>query len=149
MLARDSVSLFKEVSMEDLEIPNRANIALAAAFIVFAALFPLPPGVLTEHLLFGVGMLVFGIFAFRAGWMGGGVAKFNTAVALWLGPSMTYAAFVAMTCFGAYAVWRVAGWFGRHSDGVPVNMVGVPVAWLLFLNTPMWAAIKAGLGHVA
>jgi len=149
MLARDSVSVSIEVSVEDLAIPNRANLALAAAFILFAALFPLPPGALTAHLLFGAGMLVFGVVAFKMGSMGGGFAKFNAVVALWFGPAETYAFFVILTCFGGLAVWRVAAWLGRPDRGVPVGMVGIPAAWLLFLTTPMWAGIKAGFGYFA
>lgn len=148
MLAHASDLSFNGFAMEDLVISNRANLILVAAFLILATFFPLPPGALTEHLLFGFGMLIFGVLAFKMRWMGGGVAKFNGAVALWFGPSEQYALFVMFACFGGYAVWRIASWIGRPDKGAPVNLVGVPVAGLLFLTTPMWVAIGAGWRHL-
>ncbi len=135
--------------MKDLAIPNSINLALAGAFLIFAALIPLPPGGLKEHLLFGVGMLIVGVVGFSMGWLGGGAAKFNAAVALWLGPSGQYAAFVMVSLLVSYALWRVAARVGQDNHGMPVNLVGAPTFALLFLTTPMWAALVGGWPHVA
>jgi Flp pilus assembly protein protease CpaA len=130
--------------MRDIAIPNSVNLALAGAFLLFAALFPLPHGEnFTTHILFGMVMVAVGVIAFKSGAMGGGAAKFNAAVALWLGPSNEYAVFVMITCFlGAFLSVLTSRLLGRQDCRVPINFVGAPTFFLLFLTTPMWSTLR-------
>jgi prepilin peptidase CpaA len=80
-------------------IPNSLNLALFAAFAVFAGVVGLSLGAAGWHLLAGLLGLAVGFTLFALGWIGGGDAKLFAAVALWLGfaDMMTYALVVSIS----------------------------------------------------
>jgi prepilin peptidase CpaA len=71
--------------MASFTIPNRLQIALLVAFMLFVAATGMNLSVLGWHLLAGLAGLLIGFGLFAAGWIGGGDAKLFAAVALWLG----------------------------------------------------------------
>jgi len=66
-------------------IPNFLNLALLAAFAVFAFAAGLSFSVIGWHLLAGIAALAIGFTLFGLGHIGGGDAKLFAAVVLWLG----------------------------------------------------------------
>lgn len=68
-----------------MTIPNRISIALAAAFVVAAAVAGLTVEQLAMHLAAFALVLVIGIAMFAAGWLGGGDAKLMAVAGLWIG----------------------------------------------------------------
>jgi prepilin peptidase CpaA len=83
-------------------IPNFLNLALFAAFALFALVAGLSLPVIGWHLLAGLLGLFLGFVLFALGWVGGGDAKLFAGVALWLGFSdfLSYA-LLASICGGA------------------------------------------------
>jgi len=79
-------------------IPNFLSAALAALFLVFAAIAGFSLGLLGWHLAAGLAGLALGFLLFALGWIGGGDAKLFAAVALWLGFSdlLPYAAIASL-----------------------------------------------------
>jgi len=66
-------------------IPNFLQVALLAAFAVFALALHLGASVIGFHLLAGLIGLALGFALFAFGYIGGGDAKLFAAVLLWLG----------------------------------------------------------------
>jgi prepilin peptidase CpaA len=66
-------------------IPNRLQLALVAAFVVFVLVTGMAPALLGWHLLAGFLGLAVGFTLFALGFIGGGDVKLFAAVALWLG----------------------------------------------------------------
>ena len=66
-------------------IPNALQIALIAAFAVFALASGLPAAAIGIHLLAGLMALLLGFALFAGGFIGGGDAKLFAATALWFG----------------------------------------------------------------
>lgn len=130
--------------MKDVVIPNSVNLFLVGSFLLFSALFPLPPGEeFTKHLLLSLIMLALGFVAFNYGQIGGGAVKFNAAAALWLGPTDAYAFFFILTFFATAISGFVASrLLGRERRGFPVILFGAPIFILMFLTTPMWSMLR-------
>lgn len=84
--------------MASFTIPNRLQIALLVAFMLFVAATGMNLSVLGWHLLAGLVGLLIGFGLFAAGWIGGGDAKLFAATALWLGFSdlLPYAAMASL-----------------------------------------------------
>jgi prepilin peptidase CpaA len=143
-------------AMSDLltmTIPNRLSLALVAGFVV---LFPFTGQPIAEagmHLAAGAVVLgvCFGCFAF--GWMGGGDAKFASAVALWLGWSYLVEFLVTAAVYGgvltlAILVFRRQmlpafalrqPWIERLHDsqtGVPYGIALAAAALSIYPHTP-------------
>lgn len=131
--------------MASYTIPNRLNLALAAAFPATALMLGRSPAEIGIGLAFGAGALVVAMGLFAAGWIGGGDAKLFAAVSLWMaGPAM--ASFVMVTALVggglALALLNVrASWLKPYLAGAP--------PWLVRLTTtgeavPYGVAIAVG-----
>jgi prepilin peptidase CpaA len=120
-------------------IPNLVPAAIAAAFLIFAALTGLAGAAWGAHLAAGVVALVAGFALFAARWIGGGDAKLFAATALWFGfgDLLSYAVIAALLggvlTVALLAVRRVPlpaalirqGWIARlhdHKSGVPYGV---------------------------
>ena len=68
-----------------MTISNRISLALAAGFLVLAALGGMGPWEILLHLGAGAAVLVAAFGCFAMGWVGGGDAKIAAAAALWFG----------------------------------------------------------------
>ena len=81
-------------------IPNFLSAALAALFLVFAAVAGFNVSLLGGHLAAGLVGLGVGFGLFAMGWIGGGDAKLFAAIALWLGFSDLLPYAVTASLFG-------------------------------------------------
>jgi prepilin peptidase CpaA len=108
-----------------LLIPNWISVTLVAAFAVFAAMH-LKADALPGHLMTMGILLVLSICFFVAGWIGGGDAKFLSAMALWMGPEYVAPFAMLMALLGAVLALSLI-FLGRY--GV---LIGQPVRefWL-------------------
>jgi prepilin peptidase CpaA len=79
-------------------IPNRLSLAIAAVFIVFAAVSGFSGAAWGSHLAAGLVGLAAGFALFAARWIGGGDAKLFAVTALWFGFAdlMSYAIIAAI-----------------------------------------------------
>jgi prepilin peptidase CpaA len=141
-------------------IPNFLNLALSAAFAMFAAVVGLSLGLAGWHLLAGLLGLAIGFAFFAMGWIGGGDAKLFAGVALWLGfkDLMPYA-LVASVFGGALtiaimllrqvplpAILARQGWIVRLHDarsGIPYGAALAAGAIVLLPSTEIFRAAVA------
>jgi prepilin peptidase CpaA len=104
-------------------IPNRLNLALAAAYPLVALALGRPLGEIGFDLAIGFGALLIGVGMFAAGWIGGGDAKLFAAVALWLGwPAELTLVMVTSLAGGALALLLLnvrAAWLKPYLAGAP------------------------------
>ncbi|HUO22101.1 MAG TPA: prepilin peptidase [Caulobacteraceae bacterium] len=143
-------------------IPNRLNLALAAAFFVAAPLLGAPLSMIGVNLAVGCGALVVGMGMFALGWIGGGDAKLFAAVGLWLGwpASISFLAgatvaggalalmLLAMRCQPARVHAAILGsWAERLTTPGEPAPYGVAIAFGALAAFP--ACRLAQLGHVA
>lgn len=138
-----------------MTISNKVSLALVAGFGVAAVLSGLTLQDIGWHLAAaGIVLLAtFGMFA--AGWMGGGDAKFVTAVALWFGFDhladylLLASIFGGALTLGLLAIRRyplpsvVAGWpwAARLHDmrtGIPYGIALAGAALLVYPETRLW-----------
>ena len=141
-------------------IPNFLNLALFAAFAVFAGVIGLSLGAAGWHVLAGLLGLVVGFTLFALGWIGGGDAKLFAAVALWLGfTDMMVYALVASICGGALtlailllrqcplpALLARQSWLLRLHDehsGIPYGVALAAGAFLILPSTEIFRAAVA------
>jgi prepilin peptidase CpaA len=68
-----------------MTISNRISLALAAGFLLLAALSGHGPTEILTHIGAGAVVLVIAFLCFAMGWIGGGDAKIASAAALWFG----------------------------------------------------------------
>ena len=68
-----------------MTISNRVSLALAAGFLVLAAVSGMSAYDILLHVGAGVTVLAIGFACFAMGWVGGGDAKVAAAAALWFG----------------------------------------------------------------
>jgi prepilin peptidase CpaA len=123
-------------------IPNAISIALVAAFIAFAVILRMNPGLVGFHLLAGFVALVIGFGLFALGYIGGADAKLFAGTALWIGFSdlLSYALFAAVSG-GALALLLIGArqlplpgfllreaWIARLHDGKSGIPYGVALA---------------------
>ena len=136
-------------------IPNFLNLALTAAFVVFAFSAGLSFPVIGWHLLAGAMALAIGFTLFALGHIGGGDAKLFAAVVLWLGlkDSLPYA-LLASLFGGGLALslmllrrWPLPaalarqGWIVKlHDDrsGVPYGVALAAGAFILLPSTEIF-----------
>ncbi len=104
-------------------IPNRLNLALAAAYPLAALALGRPLGEIGFDLAIGSGALLIAVGMFAAGWIGGGDAKLFAAVALWLGwPAVLTFVMVTSLAGGALALLLLnvrATWLKPYLAGAP------------------------------
>jgi prepilin peptidase CpaA len=141
-------------------IPNFLNLALFAAFAVFAGVVGLSLGAAGWHVLAGLLGLVVGFTLFALGWIGGGDAKLFAAVALWLGfTDMMVYALVASICGGALTLailmlrqWPLPALLARQSwvlrlhdehSGIPYGVALAAGAFLILPSTEIFRAAVA------
>lgn len=68
-----------------MTISNRVSLAIAAGFLILAALSGISPTDILFHVGAGAVVLVVAFLCFAMGWVGGGDAKLAAAAALWFG----------------------------------------------------------------
>ena len=83
-----------------MTIPNRISIGLVAAFVILAPFAGFGWETIALHFVTGAAMLVFGIAAFAAGWIGGGDAKLFAAASLWMGHEYIFEYALVTSIFG-------------------------------------------------
>jgi prepilin peptidase CpaA len=144
-----------------MTIPNRLSLALAAAFLVAAAVAGLAAGQVLLHLASGLLVLALGLVFFARGWMGGGNVKLAAATALWFGfGSLMDYALVASLAGGALTVAILAlrrvplpafalgwTWLDRLHDrrsGVPYGVALAGAALAVYPTSAVWLAVQAG-----
>ncbi|MBI3678150.1 MAG: prepilin peptidase [Proteobacteria bacterium] len=90
-------------------IPNRIQLALLAAFLVFAVVSGMPAQMFGAHVLAGFLGLAIGFTLFALGYVGGGDAKLFACVSLWFGLSdlLNYA--VVASVFGGFLTLGILG----------------------------------------
>lgn len=112
-------------------IPNALPLALAAVFVVFALLIPLPLLVCGSHLAAGLLGLVIGMVLFACRFVGGGDAKLFAAAALWFGlQDMLSYALIASLIGGAFTLLLL---FWRK---VPLPSGLYRYSWVVRLHAP-------------
>ena len=142
-------------------IPNRLNLALAAAYPAAALILGRPPAEIGIELAIGLGALLVAIGMFAAGWIGGGDAKLFAAVAVWLGwpamlPFLMATALVggglALVLLNARGTWLkpyLAGappWLARLTttgEAVPYGVAIAVGALVAFPQSPIVHAVHA------
>jgi prepilin peptidase CpaA len=119
-----------------MTIPNRIALGLVAGFVCLVPFAGFGWETIALHVAIGAAMLVLGIGAFAAGWVGGGDAKLFAAASLWMGPEYIYQyALISALCGGVLtlaflglrmiplpAALRNRSWVARLHDagrGVP------------------------------
>jgi prepilin peptidase CpaA len=141
--------------MASFTIPNFLNVALIAAFAVFALVAGLSFSTIGWHLLAAGIALAIGFALFALGHIGGGDAKLFAAVVLWLGlkDSLPYA-LVASVFGGALAValmllrqWPLPVFLARQSwilklhdkkAGIPYGVALAAGAFILLPSTEIF-----------
>jgi prepilin peptidase CpaA len=120
--------------MASYTIPNRLNLALAAAYPAAALLLGRAPGEIGICLALGAGALLVAMGLFAAGWIGGGDAKLFAAVALWLGWPAIVSFLMATALVGG---------------ALALLLLNVRVAWLkpYLAGAPPWLARLATTGE--
>jgi prepilin peptidase CpaA len=113
--------------MASYTIPNRLNVALAAAYPAAALILGRPPGEIGVDLAIGLGALLVAMGLFAAGWIGGGDAKLFAAVSLWLGWPAAISFLMATALVGG---------------GLALVLLNVRAAWLkpYLAGAPPWLA---------
>ena len=91
-----------------LRVPNWIPVSLCAIFLVHGAMVA-PWEVLGVHLLVGFGVLAGGFALFSRGVLGGGDAKFASALALWMGPVHLGAFLLFTALFGGVTALALIG----------------------------------------
>ncbi len=131
--------------MASYTIPNRLNLALAAAYPVVALVLGRPPMEIGIALAIGAGALLAAMGMFAAGWIGGGDAKLFAAASLWLGwPALATFLMATALVGGGLALLLLnvrAAWLRPYLAGAP--------PWLARLTTtgeavPYGVAIAVG-----
>jgi prepilin peptidase CpaA len=83
-----------------MTIPNRIALGLVAGFFALVPFAGFGWDVIALHVATGAAMLVLGIGAFAAGWVGGGDAKLFAGASLWMGPEYIYQFSLVAALFG-------------------------------------------------
>lgn len=126
-------------------IPNRLQLALVAAFVVFVPASGMTFGVLGWHLAAGFLGLAVGFALFAFGFIGGGDVKLFAAIALWLGfdRDLTNFMLIASLLGGALTLALMV----LRQVPMPARLTGQ--SWLLRLHdrragVPYGVALAAG-----
>ena len=137
-----------------MTISNRISIGLIAGFVCLAPFAGFGWETIALHFVTGAVMLVLGIGAFAAGWIGGGDAKLFAAASLWMGHEHIYEyalvssilggvltlALLALRRFPLPAGLAGQAWIARLHDagqGVPYG-VALAIAVLIVYPHTSW-----------
>lgn len=122
-------------------ISNKANLAFAATYFVFAAALS-APWTIAAHVAFAAIMLLIMLFPFARGWLGGGDVKFLTVAFLWTGLDCALLYSIALLPpMLAYLALARLGYARSKRDGglhrVPFGPIGaVALAFTLVVCRP-------------
>src|SRR5215469_8475282 len=126
-------------------IPNFLNLAVVAAFGVFALLLGLSPSAVGLHLLAGLIALCIGFALFALGYIGGGDAKLYAGAALWVGLHDLLVYTLIATILGGFLTLVL---LGLRQLPLPAGLVRQ--GWILKLHDsrsgiPYGVALAAGV----
>jgi prepilin peptidase CpaA len=126
-------------------LPNRSVLAVAALYVVAAALVPTSVAAFAAHLGTAIAALAVSAAMFRFGWIGAGDAKLAAAVFLWAGPVFSMPALLIMSVCGlviglAMLAWnRIAPRDSARSREVPYGIAlavaGAVAVWAPLAHT--------------
>jgi len=116
-----------------MTIPNRIAIGLVVSFACLAPFAGFGWEMIALHVAIGAAMLVLGIGAFAAGWIGGGDAKLFAAASLWMGPEYIYQYALVTALFGGVLSLAMLG----------LRMFSLPAV----LSNRSWIARLHDAGH--
>ena len=114
-----------------MRISNYVSLLLVAGFAVTALAAGMPIANLWPHLAAGALMLAISFGFFAAGWIGGGDAKFASAIALWIGFSHLLDYALAASAFGGLLTLLLL-WLRR----LPLPPVLMRQEWIYRLHAP-------------
>jgi prepilin peptidase CpaA len=141
-----------------MTIANRVSLILIGTFLILAPMTGMGFDVFGWHLAAAGLTLAVGFGCFAAGWIGGGDAKFATAVMLWLGWSLALEYLVLFSLFGGLLTLAVLYFRGSllpaslmrldfvarlHDDrnGVPYGVALALAAFLLYPQSVFMQAL--------
>ncbi len=143
-----------------MTIPNRVSILMVAGFVAVAAFTGMPAEAWGLHLAAFAIIFLAGFSMFAFGWMGGGDAKFLSAIALWIGLGPALSAFILLVCVyglvltlgivmarGWYAFPEALArqeWFARlynPNTGIPYGIAIAAAALHIYPSTGWFALI--------
>ena len=144
-----------------MTIPNRVCVALVVGYLALALAMRLPLAAVAVNFSCGFAVLVFEVFLYSRGWIGGGDAKLAAATALWLGWASLLDYGLMSAIFGGVLTLVVL--FGRKAPlpawaqrfqwiarlhhpktGVPYGIALAAAGLMLYPQTQIWRA-AAGL----
>ncbi|MEO8667401.1 MAG: prepilin peptidase [Bauldia sp.] len=143
-----------------MTISNRLSLALLAGFVILFPLTGADLNTLSMHLLSGGIVLAVTFACFALGWIGGGDAKFASAIALWVGWSHVFDFVLTSAIFGGVLTMVVLvfrksivlpasvsspEWLERLHDsrsGVPYGIALAAAAMMIYPET-IWMHIAA------
>lgn len=112
-----------------MTISNRVSLALAACFLILAALSGMPPTAILTHVGAGSLVLVVAFLCFAMGWVGGGDAKIAASAALWFGFAHLMDYLLSAALFGGVLTILLMQF---RQWPLPYSLAGQP--WLLRLH---------------
>lgn len=141
-----------------MTIPNLLSIALVAMFALLVPFVGLALQDIALHVAAGLVMLALGMGLFALGWIGGGDAKFVSAIALWIGWSELLGYLLLASIFGGVLTLLLLGfrkmplpsfmhreWLLRLHDrksGIPYGVALAAAALVMFERT-VWFKFAA------
>jgi len=143
-----------------MTISNRISLALAAGFLVLAAISGMGFAEIGMHFAAAALVLVVGFACFSFGWIGGGDAKLAAAIALWFGFDYLLEYLVYASLFGGAltllliqfrllplpALFARQPWIMRLHEkggGVPYGIALAAAALMVYPQTGWMSAIIA------
>jgi prepilin peptidase CpaA len=140
-----------------MTIPNRISLILVAGFAGCAVITGLPLQQFLTHAGAGLAVLAVGFTLFALGWIGGGDAKFASAIALWLGLGHVLDFLLVASIFGggltlaililrsrplpAFALsWGWLSHLHHPKTGVPYGIALSAAALAVYPETFLWQA---------
>jgi prepilin peptidase CpaA len=143
-----------------MTIPNWLVGVMVAAFVLLAPLSGMELSTFALHWAVAIAVLVVAFACFAFGWMGGGDAKFASAIVLWIGPAGAFEFLIAACILGGALTLAIVlfrsrllpafalrqGWLLRLHDpkvGVPYGAALAAAALFVYPATP-WLGMAVG-----
>jgi prepilin peptidase CpaA len=133
--------------MKDIAVPNWLNFGVVLAFILGAFIVPLPEGAVRAHALFAAAVLAAAFVFHVQGAVGAGAGKFAATAALWLGPTMAYAEYLAGVAILGSLYVIVMRALRRDISCVPYAPILIPLFVVALAQDPMWRQAVAHFGQ--